>query len=366
MQKMKNKSPFRFIRPHFFSGLIDDPVLIIRILPASSNIMVDCGQINHIASKVLKSVDAVFITHAHMDHFMGIDHFTRTVLVTEKTIDLFGPPGIAEKLENKLKGYDWNLAEDFFCKYRIHEIFPERKRLYFMDGAKKFRLEFLEEKKRSTATIFKNRYIIADADFCDHKIPSLLYRFSEPTGFNVNRERVHELGLVPGAWLDELKKRFYDPDEKWGKIMVLKKSGGIILETQVSDSRELYRSVSIEQDCASLGYLTDIGFTEKNMEKIESLLKGVSLLFCECTYLDDNIEKARISYHLCTSDINHLIGILRPEYIMPMHLSRTYIERSEQMYSEIKPIEGCSVIRLPERMTFRPKGYDELPLLFNK
>jgi ribonuclease BN (tRNA processing enzyme) len=108
---MNQRLPFRFIEPTFFAGLLDDPLLLLNARPLGKSLLFDCGQLHHLAKRVLKSINAIFISHCHMDHFMGIDTFIRHNHVSPKTIDIFGPPGIAAKMASKLASYDWNLTE---------------------------------------------------------------------------------------------------------------------------------------------------------------------------------------------------------------------------------------------------------------
>jgi ribonuclease Z len=104
---MNPRLPFRNLEPAFFSGLLDDPVLLLNTRPTGRGILIDCGQIHHLAKRVLKSIDALFITHAHMGPFLtGIDTMIRHNHVSPRTIELFGPPGIAEKMAAKFSGYD--------------------------------------------------------------------------------------------------------------------------------------------------------------------------------------------------------------------------------------------------------------------
>ncbi|MBU3917584.1 ribonuclease Z, partial [bacterium] len=56
--------PFYYFDPVFFAGLLEDPVLLIRTRSAECNILVDCGQIDHLAKRVIKSVGSLFISHA--------------------------------------------------------------------------------------------------------------------------------------------------------------------------------------------------------------------------------------------------------------------------------------------------------------
>ena len=123
---MNQRPPFRFIEPTFFAGLLDDPLLLLHARPLGKSLLFDCGQLHHLAKRVLKSISAIFISHGHMDHFMGVDTFIRHNHVSPKTIDIFGPPGIAAKMASKLASYDWNLTEPCWCTFRVNEVAADR------------------------------------------------------------------------------------------------------------------------------------------------------------------------------------------------------------------------------------------------
>ncbi|MCP4754225.1 MAG: MBL fold metallo-hydrolase [Proteobacteria bacterium] len=348
------KYPFRFFEPSFFSGLLDDPLLVIRIRPMARNFLVDCGQINHLAKRVLKSVEALFITHAHMDHFMGIDKFTRNVLVMPRTIDLFGPPGISEKLERKLQGYDWNLVEDFYCTYRVHEVFTDLIKTSLLKGSERFSRCYEQTLSIKDKTIYRNKYLSVEADLCDHKIPTLIFKFTEQPGFLIDEKKIEKLGYQKGPWLKTLKKWFYHSEIEEQNVTIPRRYGQKVERYPAEELERLYRTVKKDQKPASIGYITDIGFTENNLERVFSLMKGVTLLFCECTYLRKQETKARRSHHLCTSDLNRLIEELQPEFVLPMHLSKTYLGQTRQLYEELRIPSECTLLQVPERLTPKP------------
>lgn len=351
---MRPRIPFRNIETVFFSGLLDDPVLHINIRPLGRGLLIDCGRIHHLAKRVLKSLSVLFITHAHMDHFMGIDTFIRSVHVSPRTTDIFGPPGIADKIAWKLSGYDWNLTEPYWCSFRVHEVFPDRIETSLFSGPDGFARNQRQERERVDRVIFRNEYLKVEAEQCDHKIPTLIFRVTELPSFHVDDAKIERAGLVRGDWLRTLRKRFYHPEPAAEPLTVLRRRGEETVEEPVKDCGALYESIRGDRPEAGVGYVTDIGFSERNLEKVLAMMKGVTLLVCECSFLKVDRDKARISAHLCTSDVNCLADRLRPDFLLPMHLSKSYIHNWERLYEELDMPPGVTLLRLPKYMTPRP------------
>ncbi|OGU15002.1 MAG: hypothetical protein A2076_18260 [Geobacteraceae bacterium GWC2_53_11] len=87
---------------------------------------------------------------------------------------------------------------------------------------------------------------------------------------------------------------------------------------------------------------------------MEAFLGGVTLLCSECTFLAADAAKARASYHLCSDDLNELLGKLKPRFLLPMHLSKGYLLRTVALYDELHPPEGTSILRLPNHIVPQP------------
>lgn len=351
---------FRYLEPTFYAGLLDDPVLWIRQRPLGRSLLVDCGQIAHMAKRTIRAVDLLFISHCHMDHFMGVDTFVRHVHVAPRTVELFGPPGIAGHLERKLGGYDWNLTEEHWCTFCVHEVHPQHIRSFLLPGPEGFARRPLEERERRASPIYENAHLAVEAAFADHKIPVLFFRISEKPSFLVDEGKLEREGLVAGGWLRELKKRFYR-GELGGSIAVLRQGEEGAEEGTADDAGRLYASIRKEESPAAVGYFTDLGWTAENREALRSLLKGVALLVGECTFLAADVERARSSWHLCTADVNELLAELRPRFFLPMHLSKAYIRRTADLYREIEPPPGTTVLRIPDRVPPRPYLPEEVP-----
>ncbi|WP_305041638.1 ribonuclease Z [Geoalkalibacter sp.] len=353
--------PFNFCEPAFFSGLMDDPLLLVQVRPLGRGLLFDCGQLHHLAKRVLRSIDAVFISHAHMDHFMGVDTLVRHVLVSPRTLDFYGPPGIAARFANKLGSYDWNLAEDFWCSFRVHEVHAHGLRTFMFRGPEGFACRFVAERAHSSTGLHVNRYLRVDADLCDHKIPVLIYRITELPGFALDEGRMAVAGLVPGPWIKELKQLFFAGDLQGRRLRIPRGVGDAGPDAEETDAAALYERIRARATPASIGYFTDLGLTPENRRRLKDLLGGVTLLIGECTYLAQDEARARAAHHLCSTDINVLLDELRPAWFLPMHLSKSYLGRSERLFRELEPPAGTTILRLPERLTPRPLIPADLP-----
>ena len=119
------------MRPSFHPRLInhpfDDPGLFIPFLFQKRALIFDLGNINGLPAKEILKIGHAFVTHTHVDHFIGFDHLLRLLLGREKTLSLFGPPGFLKNVEGKLAGYSWNLADkyNYPLVLQITEVQPD-------------------------------------------------------------------------------------------------------------------------------------------------------------------------------------------------------------------------------------------------
>lgn len=94
----------------FFAGTAGSIPTARRGLPATlvraggDRLLFDCGegtQRQLLRSVGLPDVDAIFITHFHLDHWMGLPGMVKTLDLRgrEKPLEIFGPPGLLELWE---------------------------------------------------------------------------------------------------------------------------------------------------------------------------------------------------------------------------------------------------------------------------
>lgn len=110
--------------PHLVNGSAGDPALFVDCLFERRALLFDLGDILALPSRKLLRISHVFVSHAHMDHFIGFDWLLRILLGREKDLHLFGPPGFLAQVEHKLRAYTWNLVRNYLSDFilRVTEV----------------------------------------------------------------------------------------------------------------------------------------------------------------------------------------------------------------------------------------------------
>jgi len=111
------------MRPIFHANLVNgaggDPALFVDCLFEHRALLFDLGDIRALPPRKLLRVSHVFVTHAHMDHFIGFDWMLRILLGRERDLKLFGPPGFLAQVEHKLSAYTWNLVHNYASDFTL-------------------------------------------------------------------------------------------------------------------------------------------------------------------------------------------------------------------------------------------------------
>lgn len=107
-------------RPDLVNGSTGDPALFVDCMFERRALLFDLGDIHALPPRKMMRISHAFITHAHMDHFMGFDMLLRILLGRERDLHLFGPPGFLAQVEHKLRAYTWNLVHNYVSNFTLH------------------------------------------------------------------------------------------------------------------------------------------------------------------------------------------------------------------------------------------------------
>jgi peptide chain release factor 2 len=101
------------LHPSLVNDPLGDPGLFVQFLYEKRAFLFDMGDQSPLTNADLLKVSHVFVSHTHIDHFIGFDRFLRTVFGREKTITLYGPENFIANVEGKLAGFTWNLVDRY-------------------------------------------------------------------------------------------------------------------------------------------------------------------------------------------------------------------------------------------------------------
>src|SRR5919109_3988532 len=108
--------------PRLVNGAFEDPALFIRFHYERRAMLFDLGRLDRLSAREILKLSDVFVSHTHIDHFIGFDHLLRCSLNREQELRLFGPKGFIANVCGKLGGYTGNLIRDYPLTLVVYEV----------------------------------------------------------------------------------------------------------------------------------------------------------------------------------------------------------------------------------------------------
>jgi ribonuclease Z len=318
----------------FSACLINDPTsdpgVYVKFKHRSEAALFDLGEIYRLQPRQILRVNHIFISHTHMDHFIGFDHLLRICLGRDMHISLFGPPGFTKNVEGKLASYTWNLVENYTNDFvlRVTEVseIQVKTTRYSCRGA--FGPE-PGETGTFDGTLLDNTTFTVNATFLDHKIPVLAFALKEHTHVNILKNILEEMGLPQGGWLLNLKDAIRKGEPDTMPIRVRWKGG----REKTMSLGELKKITRITEG-QKISYIADAVYSSDNAQRIVSLAKDSDILFIEASFLEKDCKTATEKYHLTAKQAGHLAGMAGAKQIRIFHLSPKYKGREELLDHE--------------------------------
>ncbi len=329
-------------QPRLLNGVFGDPGLFVRLRWERRALLLDLGDLTAQPPADLLKVTDVFVSHTHVDHFIGFDHLLRIALGRDRVIRLFGPPGIIANVEGKLCGYTWNLVQGYTLAFEVHEVAPDKLAVSrFPCGARFERID-LPPPAPSSGVLVDDPLFLAKAVHLDHKIPCLAFMIAEADRINIDPDALRRLGLSPGPWLTELKRliRAGAPEETIVRAAGSESTGEGVREAALGDLKDKIVSVTKGQ---KLAYVTDALYSRENREKITALAQDADILFCEAAYLEQDLDRATERHHLTARQAGLLARQANVKELALFHFSPRYQDCPDALYREAAEAFGGPV-----------------------
>lgn len=311
---------------HLINNPFSDPGVYVGCKYRNEAILFDLGDIHNLPSRKILKVRYIFISHTHMDHFVGFDHLLRVCLGRDHHITLFGPPGFIRNVESKLNGYTWNLVGNYSNNFVIDVVEIQKKvkitRRYKCQGG--FKPETIHKRETFDGTLIDKIGFSVRGVFLDHKIPSIAFSLEEKKHINVKKNVLLQMGLSTGKWLSELKGSILrgDPDNT-PIVVTCKKQGKEKVERIISLGILKDKVVKITEG-QKISYVTDAIYSPDNARKIMALARFSDKIFIEASFLEEDMEKATEKYHLTAKQAGILAREAGARNIVIFHFSPKY------------------------------------------
>ena len=310
-------------RAFLVNDLFGDPALYVALPWERRALLFDLGDVSRLSAGRLLKLTDIFVSHAHVDHFVGFDHVLRVLLGRPKALRLYGPPGFIDHVEGKLRGYTWNLVEGYSLVIEVHEVHADvlrQARFACPEG-------FL--RREAPARPFRDGVILEEPQFrvraaaLDHRIPCLAYALEETLHLNVDKAALEALGLGVGPWLIDLKRaaRAGAPDDH--PLRAVWSQDGTRHE-RLFRLGDLHHRIIRETPGQKLTYVTDAVDSPENNEKIVALALQADVFYCEAAYPDQDRNRAAARYHLTALQAGRLAAQAHVRRLVVFHFSPKY------------------------------------------
>jgi ribonuclease Z len=309
--------------PRLVNGLFEDPCLYIPFLYEKRAVIFDLGDVFSLSARDILKISHVFITHTHMDHFIGFDRLLRLVLGRDKDIYFYGPENFIKNVEGKLAGYSWNLVKNYTNLLVLHVI--EVHDGYLMKKDYICQNGFIPTSKAAkhsfNGPLHKEPSFSVFTQILDHSIPCLGFTLKERFHVNIMKDAVADLGLEVGPWLAEFKQALFDNQDPDSEFEV---NCGQNQHKKKFALGDLAKQIALIAPGQKISYIADVGYNKSNIQKIVELVKDSDHLFIEASFLEKDKDVAETKCHLTARQAGLIAGKAKVKQLTPFHFSPRY------------------------------------------
>lgn len=315
------------------NGRTGDPVVFLETMFEKEALLFDLGDIWSLPPRKIHRLSHVFVSHTHIDHFVGFDYMLRVLVGRDKQVNLYGPPGFIEHVGHKLHGYQWNLGASYASDLVLtvkeidasHTMRAARFRL-----RNAFRPEVQDESRAPDGIVLKERAYQVSAAVLEHRIPCLAFAVQEAGHVNVWKVRLMEMGLAVGPWLRDLKHAIIEGRSDDHVVSAAAADG----ERRALPLATLRSAVTLTSG-QKIAYVTDAADTPANRAAIIGLARHADLLFIEAPFVAEDAALAAARAHLTTMAAGEIARTARVRRVEPFHFSPRYGGEEQRLIGEV-------------------------------
>ena len=307
------------------NGSIGDPVLYLDYPGSDNAILFDGGENCALTKQQLADLEAVFVTHHHIDHFIGLDRIVRANLDTDKTLHIYGPVNTIRKVYDRVKSYEHPFFPFMQLVMEIHELNGTTETIGRIECKKKFAPPELETRPWAGPVCYENEHLQVEAVAVEHTVPCLAFALVERTGFHPDPEKLAKGMLRNGPWIQETLRLLRN--EAPATTMLDIQAGRFPLSA-------LAEQYFTKSEGARVAYITDTFWAESIRADLVKLARGAWRLYCDSFYAKAQTKEANKHKHMQAPQSGELAKTAKVEQLVLIHFSSRYVGKYEMLIEE--------------------------------
>jgi len=318
--------------PKLINDPLGDPGVMVEFLCEKRGLLFDLGDLSSITNGELLKISHVFISHTHIDHFIGFDHFLRMVFGRGKTIHLYGPENFIANVTGKLAGFTWNLVDRYSESVtlevtEVHESHLVKVKFKAIDRFKKS-----DEKEipfEDGILVDEDKFVVRTA-ILEHRIPCLGFSLEEKNHVNICKDRLEKMCYRSGPWLNDLKKYVCEGKSDEYLLEVPSMAKG----SQKKTLGQLKEELVLISPGQKISYVVDTVYNDANKNRIIDLARESDILFCESPFLAEEEARGQERCHLTSRQAGIIAREAEVKKLNVFHFSGRHTLRKEQIIQE--------------------------------
>ncbi len=311
------------------NGSAGDPVLFLDYPGRDDAILFDAGENGRLDSKRLGDLEAVFVTHHHIDHFIGLDRIVRANLDRDKTLHLFGPAGTIRKVHDRIKSYEYPFFPFQKLTLLVRDVEAGRITTAALECSKRFPEPEPAEESWAGPTLFRGDGFHVEAAFADHSVPCLAFALVEEPGYHPDPAKLASGSIRPGPWVGQVLARLRKGEPPDAPVTL---SGG---RFALGDLAESYfaRSPGVR-----VAYVTDTAWSDAARPGLLRLAHRAWRLYCDSFYSIAHQGQADKHRHMTATAAATFAREAKVESLVLIHFAGRYAGKYETLVEEARAI----------------------------
>lgn len=320
-----------------------DPGVYVDFKFERRALLFDLGDNAALAPRHLLRLTHAFVSHTHMDHFIGFDRLVRICVGRHAGVRLFGPPGFVDQVERRLAAYTWDRVD----RYDVELVLEATE----VDAggrtqSARFRTRTGFAREPQPAGRAEDGVLVDESSFrvrcalLDHRTPCLGFALEEKTHVNVWKNRLAEMGLRVGPWLAGVRSAVMEERPDDTPFLARWRDGEGTHERRVTLGELKARALELVPG-QRICYVTDVVYHEENAARIARFAAAADLLVIEAVFLAAEGEHAARKMHLTAEQAGRLARAARAKAVLPFHFSPRYLGREDELRAELESARGA-------------------------